>query len=109
MDDRNRGWFWLILLLVAALTALYVQRRDLPGRYMDHQKSAAELTQARQSCAELEGKLEASRQRADHLGSDPTEIEGAIRRSKDLVREGETVFRIEKAPRDAQAYGAVPR
>jgi len=100
MDDRNRGWFWLILLLVAALTALYVQRRDLPQRYMDYQKSAEELAQARQSCAELEGKIEASRQRAEHLGSDPTEIEAAIRRSKDLVRKGETVFRIEKAPQE---------
>ena len=100
MDDRNRGWFWLVLLLVAALTVLYVQRRDLPRRYMDYQKSAEELAQARQSCAELEGKIEASRQRAEHLGSDPTEIEAAIRRSKDLVREGETVFRIEKAPQE---------
>lgn len=100
MDDRNRGWFWLILLLVAALTVLYVQRRDLPRRYMDYQKSAEELAQARQLCAELDGKIEASRQRAEHLGSDPTEIEAAIRRSKDLVREGETVFRIEKAPQE---------
>lgn len=100
MDDRTRGWYWLILLLVAALAALYVQRRDLPRRYLDYQKSAQELAQARQSCAELDEKIEASRQRAEHLGSDPTEIEAAIRRSKDLVREGETVFRIEKAPQE---------
>ena len=100
MDDRNKGWFWLILLLVAALTAFYVQRRDLPRRYMEYQKSAGDLAQAQQSCAELEDKIEASRQRAEHLGNDPTEIEAAIRRSKDLVREGETVFRIEKAPQE---------
>jgi len=46
MDDRNKGWFWLILLLVAALTAFYVQRRDLPRRYMEYQKSAGDLAQA---------------------------------------------------------------
>lgn len=98
MDDRNKGWFWLILLLAVALTIYYVQRRDLVHRYFEYQKNARELSQAEQSCADLEEKLSESRERARYLDSDPTEIEAAIRRNKDLVREGETVFRIEKAP-----------
>jgi len=98
MDDRNKGWFWLILLLAVALTVYYVQRRDLVHRYYEYQKNARELSQAENTKADLEQKLAESRQRAEHLDNDPTEIEAAIRRNKDLVREGETVFRIEKRP-----------
>lgn len=98
MDDRSKGWYWLVLVLVTAMTVLYVQRRDLPRRYLDYEQGMAELAEAQRQCAELESKIETSRQHAENLGSDPVEIEAAIRRSKHLVREGETVFRIEEAP-----------
>ena len=35
------------------------------------------------------------RQRVDHLVNDPVEMEAEVRRSKNRVREGETIYRIE--------------
>lgn len=98
MDEKNRGWYWLVLLLAAAVTLLYAERRDLYGRYLAHVRSVQEFREADHQRSELEHDIEASGLRIQYLGTDPVEIEAAVRRNKNLVREGETVFRIEKAP-----------
>ena len=100
MDDRREGWFWLILLLVVVLTALYVQRHNLVDRYASYKQGVEQVREAEQQCTALKAAIDASRQRVEHLGNDPLEIEAAIRRGKDLVRSGETVFRIQVLPGD---------
>lgn len=98
MTFKTVWWYVLVLAAVVVLTALYVGRRDLIGRYWRHEARERQVNAAQQECKDLEKKIEASRKRIEHLGSDPVEIEAAIRRSKDLVRPGEQIYRIEKAP-----------
>lgn len=96
----NKGWYWLLLLVAAVLTLLYAERRNLYVRYMEHVEAEQEVLQGQERCEKIETETEATRQHLEHLGTDPIEIEAAIRRSKDLVREGEKIYRIEKSPED---------
>ena len=56
--------------------------------------------------AALEHTLKTGKEHADNLGTDPVEVEAAIRRVKRLVREGETIFRIEEGSEAAPAAPA---
>ena len=98
--QQNKGWYWLVLLVAAVLTLLYAERRNLYIRYMEHVETKKEVLEGQKQCEKLEAEAEATRQRIQHLGTDPIEIEAAIRRSKDLVREGEKIYRIEKSAGD---------
>lgn len=101
MNNRDTIWFVLALVIVAIVTFGYVNRRHLVERYSQHQRVQQQTQAAKEQSRRLEKEIEGTRQRIEHLGSDPTEIEAAIRRSKDLVREGEKIYRIEKAPSEA--------
>ncbi|HOT51236.1 MAG TPA: septum formation initiator family protein, partial [Candidatus Hydrogenedentes bacterium] len=79
----------------------YMSERRLVERYSGHQQMQQQTQAAKEQIQRLEKEIENTRRRIEHLGSDPMEIEAAIRRSKDLVREGEKIYRIEKAPSDA--------
>lgn len=98
MSNRDTVWFVLALVLVTTLTLWYVGGRKLVERYSQHQHMQQQTQAAKEQSVRLEKEIANTRERIEHLGSDPTEIEAAIRRSKDLVREGEKIYRIEKAP-----------
>lgn len=100
MKTRSTGvrrvWrYLLVVLLVALLTTLYASRRNLFGRYIEHRKQQEQVDAVRQQSEDLRKEIDSSRRRVENLGNDPLEIEAAIRRSKDLVREGEKIYRIE--------------
>jgi cell division protein FtsB len=95
MRRQSRWFYFLSLILAISLMYVYVQRRDLYGRYQQYQ-------QERDEVKALRGQLDASSKEEsrlkDHvvgLDKDPVEIEAAIRRSKHLVRDGETIYRVE--------------
>lgn len=103
MVRERKGWYGLALIVAVGLTAWYVYNRDLWGLYTDHQKYDAQIRAVREQNKELETEIDASRRRIGQLGDDPIEIEAAIRQTKDLVREGERVYRIEVVPPAQQA------
>lgn len=92
--------YCLVFFLVFALALFYVCRRDLYGLYQDYLSSEDRVRAGHEQCDTLERELDAARQRVEHLGNDPVEIEAAIRRTKNLVREGEKVYRIRAIPSD---------
>mgnify|MGYP002412991844 CR=1 FL=1 len=98
---RRVARYLFLVLIVAFLTAVYLERRDLLGRYIEHRTKQKQVNATREQCEDLKKEIDSSRRRVDNLGSDPIEIEAAIRRSKDLVREGEKVYRIEVDPKKA--------
>jgi cell division protein FtsB len=95
-DDRRDGFFWLVLILAGVLTVLYVQKHNLPERFLEHRYGVEQVQDAEQQCKTLEAEIDATRQRVEHLGSDPLEIEDTIRHNKDFVRQGETIYRIQR-------------
>lgn len=98
MDEKRESGYWLIVLLVIGLTALYANRHDLYAQYHKHLEGQAAVSEAQTQCAALEAQIDEARRLVKHLNSDPLEIEDAIRRNKNLVREGETIYRIQPAP-----------
>ena len=98
MMRERKGLFGLVAIILIAASVWYAMRRNLYGRYLEHKRQDAQIQSVREQCKELEADVEASRQRIGRLGDDPLEIETAIRQNKDLVREGEKVYRIEPAP-----------
>jgi cell division protein FtsB len=95
---KRAGRFLLFALVVFLSSALYVDHRDILGRYLAHREQLRSINATRQQCVDLQKEIESSRRRVEKLGSDPTEIEAAIRHTKDLVRQGEKVYRIEFSP-----------
>lgn len=75
--------------------ALYVERRDLYGRYLQYQQERDELQALQGQLDELNKEESRLKDHVGDLGTDPVEIEAAVRRSKHLVREGETIYRVE--------------
>ncbi len=96
---------WLTLIAVAGLVLAYACHRNLYQRCQDYLKNEVEVQAKRRECETMEERIQASRQRVESLGSDPLEIEADIRRNNNLVREGETIYRIEMVPANAQAGG----
>ena len=99
--SRRIGRYFLVVLVAVLLAMLYAGRRNLLGRYIEHERRQEQVDAARRQCEDLRREIDASGRRVTHLESDPTEIEAAIRRSKDRVREGEKIYRIEMDPSKA--------
>ena len=97
MARRSRAWYWLALLVLLGLTALYVSQRDLEGLYLQYRQSGQQVEVLRQKANTLKEKEARLKERVNHLESDPIEMEAAIRQRKNLVRPGETVYRVELA------------
>jgi cell division protein FtsB len=102
---RRIGRYLLVASLVLLLTALYTGRRNLFGRFIEHQRQQERVDAARRQTEDLRKEIDSSGRRVENLGNDPIEIEAAIRRSKDLVREGEKIYRIEVDPDKAAPAG----
>lgn len=85
----------MALLGVILLVSCYAWYRDLVGRYMVYQESQESVNQLMAENQELMRERDFLRKRVDRLGNDPIEIEAAIRRTRNLVREDERIYRIE--------------
>lgn len=86
--------YFLLLLALAGAAWFYNDRRDLEARrdVVFHSNEQVmlleqELAAARQALARLE-------ERVTDLHGDPVEMEAAIRRNKNLAREGERIYRV---------------
>ena len=98
MTRERKGLFGLVAILLIGASVWYAVRRDLYGRFLEHKHREAQIQTVHTQNKELEADIASTRQRIERLGDDPLEIETAIRQNKDLVREGERVYRIEPAP-----------
>ena len=105
MGLRRVGRYVVVVALVALVTVLYANRRNLLERYLEHEAREDQISAGQQQCEELQKEIDSTRRRVENLDSDPLEIEAAIRRSKDLVRKGEKIYRIETGP-DSAPQGA---
>jgi cell division protein FtsB len=95
MHGFSRKTYWIALAVVLALCVAYAYQRDLYGLYRHRQSSEIRVRELRQELDELEQREQQLTERVNGLDSDPVEMEAAIRRNKNLVREGEKVYRIE--------------
>ncbi|NIA14128.1 MAG: hypothetical protein GWP08_08605 [Nitrospiraceae bacterium] len=97
MDNRhNRVWYWLVLLLVVAATVSYAHRRNLVERYFGGQARQQEIQEQEWLLSALKKEVSASSEHVVHLDDDPFALESEGRSNRDLVREGETIYRIQE-------------
>lgn len=94
---------YVLVVAIAIVTVLgYVAHRDLGGRYNAYQRSEMSVNAAKEQARILDEELQRLQQRVKDLDQkNPLEVEAAIRRIKQLVRDGETVYRLEEAPESA--------
>ena len=76
----------------------YVGYRDLPGLYNAFRQGEAESTRLQEELDEVTAKAETLEAHVADLGADPVELEATVRRNKNVVREGETIYRFELEP-----------
>lgn len=80
------------------LVYLYVQQRDLEGRYQGRLQSEQKLAETRERVVSMTSELEASRMKAENLDKDPVEMERTVRKVRGFAREHDIVYRIENVP-----------
>ncbi len=96
MSRRVSMRYWLGLLALVGLTAAYVHHRDLAGQYEDFKHSEQRVRALQEERRALETERGSLERRVQHLHGDPVELEATIRQNRNMVREGETIFRIEE-------------
>lgn len=101
MARRKTRWFAMTFLLVVALTALYVVKRDILVRRDLYFQKQNEVLNAQKHKEALETQVNDARARVRNLNSDPVEKEASVRRTKNLVRENEKVYRLEEVEMEA--------
>lgn len=106
MNSKGSGLYWITLCALMALMAVYAQRRDILGLYETYVHSEEQAQAFDSRLSRLEGEETQLRETVEDLDTDPLEVEAAIRRSKGLVRKGETVYRIE-VPNETREYKEV--
>lgn len=99
MREGSGGRYGLALVLVAGLTVAYAYHRDVYGRFRAYQKERAGIETLQDERDALVDRQAVLEKQILELSADPVEIEAAIRRTKNLVREGERIYRIELPPR----------
>lgn len=93
-----RKRYWLTVAAVAVVVALYAYHRDLSGLYREYLRQDGEVQALRDQLDQLRSSEEAMTRRVDRLKTDDVEMEAAIRRDKNLVRQGERIYRVELPP-----------
>lgn len=76
----------------------YVGYRDLAGLYNAYRNGEEETVNLQQSLEEEAAKAEVLEAHVAGLDGDPVELEAAVRRNKNVVREGEKIYRFDLAP-----------
>lgn len=95
MPQRTRGRYWLVLALFLGGLAVYATQHDVLALHAGYQHSGQEVHDLEARLESLEAEEQALRDNVSGLGDDPLELEAAIRDSKGLVREGETIYRVQ--------------
>ena len=75
---------------------VYVDRRDLQGRYADYRRTVETVAVQQEEVQRLRETVANEKARADGMDENPVEQEATIRRVKRLVSEGEIIFRVEE-------------
>ncbi|HOZ47103.1 MAG TPA: hypothetical protein PLO37_02135 [Candidatus Hydrogenedentes bacterium] len=87
---------YVLLLILSGVAAVgYYHFRDLRGRYESMRAKSTMADAEQQRCDEMEAINGRSRERVKSLGEDPLEWEADIRHNKVLVRDGETIYRLQ--------------
>ena len=97
MPQRTRGSYWVVLALFLIGLGAYAAQHDLQALYAGYRHSGQEVRDLGARLESLRSEEQALREDVSGLGDDPLEMEAAIRSSKGLVREGETIYRVELA------------
>jgi cell division protein FtsB len=87
-------WYWAALLLLVLATWAYMDQRGLNDRIEAAHFSQEQVEALRDELRAAEATMSRLEARVEHLHGDPVEMEAAVRRNKNLVREGETRFRV---------------
>jgi len=94
MPQRTRTSYWVLFILFLAGLAVYAAQHDAPALYAGYRHSGHELSALEARLELVREEEQALRNNVDELDGDPLEMEAAIRESKGLVREGETIYRV---------------
>lgn len=92
------SWYWAALAVLAVALVAYARQHDLPQLYAGYRYSEQEVQQLEERLQALRIEEAKLQQNVEDLDNDPLAVEAEIRRSKGLVREGETVYRVELPP-----------
>ena len=87
-------WYWASLMILLAAAYFYVERRGFAERIEAAQHSHEQVELLRGELRAAQGTVSQLEARVEHLHGDPVEMEAAVRRNKNLVREDETLFRV---------------
>jgi cell division protein FtsB len=98
MRDTSIKRSWLVLLALVALSVAYGYWRGLIPRYLEYVESSTSLQELRLEVQTAYGEEAQLQQRVSELRENRVEQEASIRRGQNLVRPGETVYRIKTAP-----------
>lgn len=89
--------YWLALALLVGALAYYGHARDLSGRFAAYRERNQQMEALRDELRKKEMERALLERRVADLESDPIEIEAAIREAEKKVREGETIYRIQRS------------
>jgi len=101
MNAQSRAAYWLALAVAVTATVAYVMQRDMLPRCEELRAGRAHLLAAERECDALERDVADTRQLVRDLENNPLALEAAARSRRGLVRPGEIVYRIDKAPAEA--------
>jgi len=88
----------VVLGLLGSAAYWYVGYRDLPGLYNVYRNGELEAENLQRVLQEEEAKAELLEAHVAGLDSDPVELEAAMRRNQNVVRENETIHRFQLSP-----------
>ena len=97
----------LLVIAMVGMVAAYAFHRDFLSLYYDYRGREAEVQALREQVRGAQVLEKELSRRVDDLDDDNVEMEASIRRNKDMVREGETIYRVELPPEIA-AGGSTP-
>ena len=84
----------LLMVAMAGMVIAYALHRDLFALYQSYRERGAEVQASRDELRAAQAFEEELARRVEHLDGDAVEMEAAIRRNKNLVREAETIYRV---------------
>jgi len=87
--------YWSALVVVVGVCAAYVYHRDLARAWDKLRASEKSVEGLRQEQTDLQNQVDTLKDSVSGLSSDPVEVETSVRRNKNLVRQGERIYRIE--------------
>ena len=87
--------FWLTLAVFIGLAGYYGYVVRLDHMYTEYRQSANEVQALREQSETLSEEADRLDRRVKDMKHDPIEMEAAIRQRRNLVRPGETIYKVE--------------